>query len=65
MRRSAPSQRPAGHPLRPGDYVPLDAFWTKRGYTKLDGVVGTFEWKDIDQPDETPKPMQYWMRELA
>jgi GNAT superfamily N-acetyltransferase len=58
-------QRPAEHPLRPGDYVPLDAFWAKRGYTKLDGVVGTFEWKDIDQPDETPKPMQYWMRELA
>jgi GNAT superfamily N-acetyltransferase len=58
-------QRPADHPLRPTDYVPLDAFWTKRGYVKVDGLVGTFEWKDIDQPDETPKPMQYWMRELV
>jgi GNAT superfamily N-acetyltransferase len=58
-------QRPADHPLRPKDYVPLDAFWTKRGYAKVDGLVGTFAWKDIDQPDETAKPMQYWMRELG
>jgi GNAT superfamily N-acetyltransferase len=58
-------QRPADHPLRPADYVPLDAFWTKRGYAKVDGLVGTFEWKDIDQPNETAKPMQYWMRELG
>jgi GNAT superfamily N-acetyltransferase len=58
-------QRPPDHPLRPTDYVPLDAFWTKRGYAKVDGLVGTFEWKDIDQPDETPKPMQYWMKELG
>jgi GNAT superfamily N-acetyltransferase len=57
--------RPEGHPLRPADYVPLDAFWARRGYAKLDGVVGTFAWKDIDQPDETAKPMQYWMRELG
>jgi len=44
--------------------VPLDAFWTKRGYAKVDGLVGTFAWKDIDQSGETAKPMQYWMREL-
>ena len=57
-------QRAADHPLRPADYVPLDAFWTKRGYAKVDGLVGTLAWKDIDQPGETAKPMQYWMREL-
>lgn len=57
--------RPEDHPLRPADYVPLDAFWTKRGYAKVDGLVGSFAWKDIDQPDKTAKPMQYWMRELG
>jgi GNAT superfamily N-acetyltransferase len=57
-------QRAAEHPLRPADYVPLDAFWTRRGYAKVDGLVGTFAWKDIDQSGETAKPMQYWMREL-
>ena len=56
--------RPNDHPLRPADYVPLDAFWSKRGYAKVDGLVGSFAWKDIDQPGETAKPMQYWMREL-
>ena len=57
--------RPNDHPLRPADYVPLDAFWSKRGYAKVDGLVGSFAWKDIDQPDETAKPMQYWMKELS
>jgi GNAT superfamily N-acetyltransferase len=56
--------RPQDHRLRPTDYVPLDAFWTKRGYAKADGLVTRFAWKDIDQPAETEKPMQFWMREL-
>lgn len=56
--------RPAGHPLRPKDYVPLDAFWTKRGYAKADGIVASYTWKDIDQPVETPKQMQFWIKAL-
>ena len=57
--------RPADHPLRPTDYQPLDAFWRKRGYAPLDGVVAEFRWKDIDQLDETSKPLQFWMRSLS
>jgi GNAT superfamily N-acetyltransferase len=57
--------RPEHHPLRPADYVPLDAFWMRRGYRPAAGVIGSFAWKDIDRPDETAKPMQYWIRELA
>ncbi len=56
--------RPADHPLRPKDYVPLDAFWQKRGYAKANALIGRFSWKDIDQPAETEKPMQFWMRTL-
>jgi GNAT superfamily N-acetyltransferase len=56
--------RPEDHPLRPKDYVPLDAFWQKRGYAKADGLVTRFAWKDIDRSGETEKPMQFWMRAL-
>lgn len=56
--------RPADHPLRPWVYIPLDAFWRKRGYAPLDGVVAQFRWKDIDQPSETAKPLQFWAKRL-
>ncbi|MEZ5849947.1 MAG: GNAT family N-acetyltransferase [Hyphomicrobiaceae bacterium] len=56
--------RPDDHPLKPQSYVPLDAFWTKRGYRKLDGVVGHYSWRDIGEPEDTRKPMQFWMKAL-
>jgi GNAT superfamily N-acetyltransferase len=56
--------RPKDHALRPTNYVPLDAFWEKRGYRKVPGLIATFRWKDIDQPEETGHPMRFWMREL-
>lgn len=56
--------RAAGHPLAPADYVPLDAFWRKRGYAKAEGLTCTFTWKDIDQSRETAKTMQFWMKDL-
>lgn len=56
--------RPADHPLRPPEYKPLDGFWRKRGYEKVDGLVASFDWKDIDQPAPTPHAMQFWMRRL-
>ncbi|MEI4486700.1 GNAT family N-acetyltransferase [Frigidibacter sp. MR17.14] len=58
-------QRPADHPLRPAAYRPLDAFWRARGYEKLDGVIAEFSWKDLGEPVETRKPLQFWIRELA
>jgi GNAT superfamily N-acetyltransferase len=56
--------RPDDHPLKPPGYRPLDAFWEKRGYRKVDGLVGTYAWKDIDQLSETAKPMQFWIKTL-
>lgn len=56
--------RPDDHPLKPASYRPLDAFWTKRGYAKADSLTTSFAWKDIDQADETPKPMQFWLKAL-
>ncbi|MBI4724796.1 MAG: GNAT family N-acetyltransferase [Rhodomicrobium sp.] len=56
--------RPHDHPFKPMNYLPLDAFWEKRGYRKLPDMIATFRWKDIDQPQESEHPMQFWMREL-
>ncbi len=56
--------RPDDHPLKPADYIPLDAFWTKRGYAPVPGLTATYDWKDIDQPDETTHTMQFWMKAL-
>jgi GNAT superfamily N-acetyltransferase len=56
--------RPSSHPARPPEYVPLDAFWTKRGYAKVDGLTGSFAWTDIGETAETDKPMQFWARAL-
>ncbi|TCM84759.1 GNAT family N-acetyltransferase [Rhodovulum steppense] len=56
--------RPADHPLKSAAYSPLDAFWTKRGYERLDAVVAQFEWKDIDQPGATSHDLQFWIKPL-
>jgi hypothetical protein len=56
--------RPENHPLKPADYAPLDPFWRKRGYEPVDGIVATYDWKDIDQPGNTTHKMQFWMKTL-
>lgn len=56
--------RPEDHPLRPTSYRPLDPFWCKRHYAPVEGVMASFLWKDVDQPDETQHALQFWMRTL-
>jgi GNAT superfamily N-acetyltransferase len=56
--------RPDTHPARPSGYVPLDAFWTKRGYARVEGLVGSFDWLDLGDTEKTAKPMQFWMKAL-
>lgn len=54
--------RPADHPRRPVDYVPLDTFWSKRGYHQHPDLRTTFTWRDLDETGQTPKPMVFWMK---
>lgn len=56
--------RPADHPARPVDYRPLDSFWRARGYAPLPGVIAHFNWRDLGQGAETPKPLQFWIKDL-
>lgn len=58
-------ERPADHPRRPKDYVPLDAFWRKRGYVNRPDLYATFEWKEIGETDETPKKLSFWIKPLT
>ena len=55
-------ERPLKHPRRPHNYVPLDSFWNKRGYFKHPELKTTYLWKDLDDTEETPKPMTFWLK---
>jgi GNAT superfamily N-acetyltransferase len=57
-------ERPAAHPQRPKDYVPLDAFWTKRGYVMHPELVAKFHWRDIGDGADTWKPLVFWLKRL-
>lgn len=57
--------RPADHPLRPPGYEPLDRFWQKRGYVKHPELRASYTWKDIDQPGETSKRLEFWLKSPA
>lgn len=55
--------RPGDHPGRPADYSPLDAFWTRRGYSVMPGHVTELAWKEHGEAEESPKTMQYWLKQ--
>lgn len=57
--------RPADHPRRPVDYVPLDPFWSNRGYQKHPDLHTTFTWRDLDETEQTPKPMVFWLKQFG
>ncbi|SNB51703.1 hypothetical protein SAMN07250955_101124 [Arboricoccus pini] len=57
--------RPLDHPRRPAGYKPLDLFWQRRGFTKLEGAVGTMSWRDLDETAESEKPMQFWIKPVG
>lgn len=56
--------RPADHPLRPAGYQPLDGFWARRGYARIEGLRTCFSWRDLGAAQETEKPMEFWSKTL-
>jgi GNAT superfamily N-acetyltransferase len=58
VRDAADSRRPAG-------YVPLDAFWRKRGYTARPDIVVRFAWKEIGAAEETAHDLSCWTKDLG
>lgn len=57
--------RPAGHPLRPAGYRPLDEFWTGRGYRKHPELRASFVWKEIGEEAESAKSLTFWLKEWS
>lgn len=57
-------ERSVNHPLRPEGYLPLNSFWTKRGYLKEDLLKSKFKWKDINESVESEKTMTYWIKKI-
>lgn len=55
-------ERAADHPMRPEGYSPLDGFWEKRGYRKLDGLETAFDWPTQPGGPNERHAMGYWMR---
>lgn len=56
--------RPADHPLRPAGYQPLDTFWARRGYARIEDLRTGFSWRDIGEAKESVKPMEFWQKHL-
>ena len=56
--------RDADDARRPVDYVALDTFWRRRGYAPVEGLVGTYDWKEIGAVVETRHAMQFWIKAL-
>ena len=57
--------RPASHPLKPADHVANDAFWSRRGYTRMESVTSEFRWPDVGEPEDSVKQLTFWQRVLA
>ncbi len=57
--------RDPADPRRPAGYVPLDAFWAKRGYARQPDLAVTFDWKEIGASAETPHRLTFWLKDLG
>lgn len=58
-------QRAVDHPRRPEGYQPLDEFWTRRGYRHHPELHTEYRWCDLDETEESAKPMSFWLKELV
>lgn len=57
-------ERSPDDPRRPPRYVPLDAFWRKRGYAPMPGFTCAMSWREVGQAEETPHRLKFWGRAL-
>ena len=52
--------REAEDPRRVRSYRPLDGFWKKRGFSRLDGLTTGFPWKEPGIEGDVDHVMQFW-----
>lgn len=51
-------------PRRPDGFRGNEAFWAKRGYVRQPGMAMRLSWKEVDDADERPHRLTFWMRGL-
>ena len=57
-------QRDSADPRRPENYRELDPFWQRLGYTPHDDLVAHLSWQEVGEAEESPKPLQFWLKNL-
>lgn len=56
--------RPGDHPMKPRDYRPHDAFWSKRGYVRQTGLSARLSWPQVDSAGaEVGNVLVFWSRD--
>jgi GNAT superfamily N-acetyltransferase len=55
--------RNANDPRRPPGYLPLDAFWMKRGFAPRPDIAVVFDWKEVGDDRETPHALGFWVKD--
>jgi len=58
-------QREETHPARPENFEPLDAFWTRRGFSRRPDLRCRMQWKDLGEEEETEKTLVFWLKSLT
>lgn len=54
--------RADNHPLKPADYKSLNEFWISNGYQKDETLICHIPWKEIDEIEESAKPLVFWVK---
>lgn len=57
-------KRPDDHPLKPNHYQDLKPIWHHYGFVEHPEIQPSYQWKDIDQSQETKKPFTAWLKIL-
>ncbi len=57
-------ERPENHLRKPSGYISLDNYWMKSGYKKQQEMMTMFPWKELDEADESLKPMMFWLKNI-
>lgn len=55
--------RTKDHPAKPADHLPIEDFWTKRGFAPTQTNMAV-SWKDINGDKVTKKQMVLWQKKL-
>lgn len=57
--------REPNDPRRPSGYTPLDSIWRHFGYEQHPTLSAQYAWQEINEKQQTRKPMAFWIKNLC